>query len=436
MPHRFLARATLGLVALAGAGCSSEDGAAAQSQAPAPPPPPVVVASVVRAEVPVVREFVARTEARDTVTVEARVEAVLESMEFEEGKTVSAGQVLYRLDPDTYEANLAAAQAGLARARADLKLAEEQVSVRAAEAAVASAKASLGKAEQDVARLRPLAEKDAVPRQDLDTALAALDVAKAELDAAEADLENSRIREEVGVLQAKAEVQGAEASLALAELDLGYCTITSPIDGLIGRTQVDVGNLVGVLGSSELVEVSSTDPMRATFSVSEAEYLAFRRLDKDGEKNRTVQLVLADDTIYAHEGEVVTAERAVSLETGTLQVVAEFPNPPYGAFTEGLLRDGQFGRIRAVTQTLPDAVLVPQRAVMEQQGTKIVLVVGDDDVVALRTVQVSERHEDAFVVIDGLDGGERVIVEGQLKARPGMKVQPTDQAASAEPGGN
>ena len=414
--------------------CSREALAAEEPEAPkAPPKPLVVVADVTRDDVPVVRTYVARTEARDTVVVEARVEAILEEMDFEEGRRVSQGDVLYRLDKRTYEANLSAAQARQAKAEADLKLANEQVSVRAAEAAVDKAVAALGKAQQDVARLRPLAEQDAVPRQDLDTAVAAEEVAAADLAARQADLENSRIMEEVAVLQAEAELQGAQADVALAQLDLDYCTIECPIDGLIGRTMVDVGNLVGRGGSSELVTVSSIDPMRVTMAISEAEFLNFQRQDRDrrderngDEEGTPVTLLQADDSEYEYEGHIVTAERAVAVETGTLQLVAEFPNP------EGILRPGQFGRIRASVGLLEDAVLVPQRAVMEQQSAKVVYVVDDADKVSLRTVTVSERFGDKFVVLDGLDGGERVVIEGQLKARPGMTVQVGD-AVSAEP---
>ena len=417
----------IGPMLLWAAGCSKEAEPAAGQQAPAPPPTPVVVATIGQADVPVVREYVARTEAITTVMIEARVEALLQTMEFEEGRRVTEGQVLYRLDTRTYDANLASTKAGLAKANADLKLAQEQVSVRAAEAGVARTKAALNKAKQDVARLEPLAAQDAVPQQDLDTAIAAQEVAQADLDASEAELENSRIREEVGVLQAQAQLQAAEAAVSLAELDLGYCTITSPLDGLIGRTQVNIGNLVGRGGTSELVEVSSIDPIYATLSVSEAEYLRSQKAQEEGAV-QSVQIILADDSIYPHEGEIMTADRAVALETGTLQVVVSFPNP------DGELRPGQFGRVRAVVGLLEDAVLVPQRSIMEQQGAKIVLVVGDGDKVALRTVHVSERFEDSFVVTDGLEVGDRVVLEGQLKVRPGMTVDPKDKPISEEPG--
>jgi membrane fusion protein (multidrug efflux system) len=423
------------VVALALAGCKGDEAEGkAASQAAPPPPPPVVVAEIKTQGVPLVRDFVARTEAQDTITIQARVEAILESRHFEEGRPVSEGQVLYELDKRTYQATLQEATALRAGARANLKLAEEQVSVRAAEAELKRSQARNGKAQQDVARLEPLAAQDAVPQQDLDTAVAALEVTVAEVEASEALLVNSRIQEEVGILQARAAVQSAEAAVQLAELDLGYCTITCPIDGLIGRTIVSVGNLVGRGESTDLAMVSSIDPMLATLSISEEEYLTFlaaraEREASDSKPERPpVRLILADDSIYEHGGEVITFERAVDLQTGTLQVVVRFPNP------EGDLRDGQFGRVRVVLDTLEGAVLVPQRAIMEQQGTKTVLVLDEKNVVSLRTLTLTERFEQFFVVADGLAAGDRVVLEGQMKARPGMEVKPVDSPVSSEPG--
>ena len=253
--------------------------ACGEGEEPSKPTPPsgqapaVVVTKVTSESVPVYRDFVARTAAIDTVDVQARVEAVLASQEFEEGKPVLKGAVLYRLDSRTYVANVAVAEARSAQAAANLKLAQEQVSVRAAEAGLVRTQALLEKARQDVARLEPLAAKDAVPRQDLDTAVAAEEVAQAEVDAQQATLENSKIQEEVGLLMAKAEVEAAAATLVLAQLDLEYCTISSPMDGLIGRTDVAVGNLVGRGEATVLATISSVDPIYVTFSISEAEYL-------------------------------------------------------------------------------------------------------------------------------------------------------------------
>jgi membrane fusion protein (multidrug efflux system) len=403
------------------AGCAKEE------PPPAPPPPPhVVVAAAVRKDVPVTFESVAQTVAEDTVDVKARVAGVLLTQQFEEGKLVKKGAILFTIDPQEYEAALLAAKARLAKAEADLKLAKEQVSVRAAVAAVEQAKAKLRKAKEDVDRLTPLAAADAVPEQDLDTAKAAQDVAKADLDAADANLVNARLLEQVGVLVAQAAVEGAKADVAQAELDLGYCTIASPIDGLVGRALVSTGNLVGRGESTLLATVSTVDPIRASFTISEQEYLYLGKAGKEKEQPPPFHLTLADGTAYPHEGKFIVAERQVDIRTGTLVVEASFPNP------DGLLRPGQFGRVKAVVDTVKGAVVVPRRAVMEQQSAKVVYVVKEDNVVEMRTVVLGERDGDLVVVREGakaregVKAGERVIVEGQTKARPEQPVAPTD----------
>ncbi len=418
-------------------GCTDDEAASPQSAAKTGPPPKVVVKKIGVESVPIIRDFVARTEAVETIDIQARVEAILIGLDFEEGKPVKEGDVLYRLDRSTFEADVAIAQANLAQAKASQQLAKEQVSVRAAEASLAQAKAKLTKAQQDVSRLRPLAEKDAVPRQDLDTALASELVAEAEVTAQEALLKNSTIQERVGILVADAEAASAQARLDLAKLDLEYCTISSPIDGLIGRTNINVGNLVGRGESTVLATVSTMDPIYVTFAISEEEYLELDNRarekgagDEAREANRKenpLDLILANGALYPEKGVVVTTERAVAIETGTLQVVARFPNP------ESRLRPGQFGRVRIRLNQIPDAILCPQRAVMEQQSAKTVLVVEEGDKVALRTIQIQERYGNDYIVSAGLEAGDRVIIEGQMKARPGSTVNPTDKPASSEP---
>lgn len=412
--------------------CGSEGDGSATGK-PTAVPPAVVVVEVASQDVPIFRDFVARTSAVSTVEVQARVESVLTSLEFEEGKTVAAGDRLYQLDERTYEANVAIAEAMVAQAAAHTKLAREQVSVRAAEAGLVRSQAQLKKAIQDVARLEPLAAKDAVPRQDLDTALAAQEVAQAEVDAQQAALENARIEEEVGLMMSEAEMKSAAGALALAKLDLEYCTITSPIDGLIGRTAVNVGDLVGRGQATPLNTISSVDPIYLTFSISEAEYLNLiedRQKRKAADKAQSmppIDLLLANDSIYEHKGQIAFGDRAVDESTGTLALIASFPNP------SGVLRPGQFGRCRMQVGEYKDAVLVPQRAIIEQQGAKFVYVVGNDSLVSLRSIQVVERSEDSVVVTGGIESGERVILEGHLKARPGLPVTPMDKPVSSEP---
>ncbi len=400
------------------AGCAKEAPPAA-----APTPPAVVVVSAVTKDVPIYVESVAQTVAEDTVELRARVAGFLLTQQFEEGKPVKKGAVLFTIDPQQYEVNLLDAKAKLAKAEADLKLAKEQVTVRAAEAAVEQSKAKLKKAETDVARLRPLAAADAVPQQDLDDAEAALDVAKADLEVANANLVNAKLLEQVGVLVTSAAVEGAKATVVEAELDLGYCTITSPIDGVIGRAVVSPGNLVGRGESTVLATVSSVDPMRASFTISEQEYIRLKKAGREKENPTPIHLTLADGTAYPQDGKLVVAEREIDARTGTLVLEATFPNP------EGLLRPGQFGRVKTVAETIKDAVVIPQRAVMEQQSAKIVYVVKEDRTADLRTVTLGERYEEGVVVREGVKAGESVIVDGQMKARPGQPVAPMDEKA-------
>lgn len=405
--------------------------ACAKKEAPpvAPPPPEVVVAPAVQKDVPVYIESVAQTVAEDTVEIKARVAGVLLTRQFEEGKPVTKGAVLYTIDPQEYEAALLAAKAQLAKAEADLKLAKEQVTVRAAEAAVEQAKAKLWKATADVNRLTPLAAADAVPEQDLDTAKAALDVAKADLAAADANLTNAKLLEQVGVLVTTAAVEGAKANVTEAELNLGYCTIASPIEGVIGRTDVSVGNLVGRGESTLLSTVSTVDPIRASFTISEQEYLRFRKTAKEAQKPPPFHLTLADGTVYPHEGTFVVSEREVDPRTGTLVVEARFPNP------DGLLKPGQFGRVKVVAETIPGAVVVPMLAVMEQQSARVVYVVKEDNTVDMRPVKLGVRFGADVVVTEGVKAGERLIVEGMMKARPKQPVVPTEGKAEAARGG-
>jgi membrane fusion protein (multidrug efflux system) len=424
---RRLGAAAIALAAASMAGgCNKE-----KEKAAPPPPPPVVVATAEARDVPVYLEAVAQTKATDTVEIRARVAGVLASQDFEEGAMLKQGAPLFRIDPLEYEAAVLAAKARLAKAEADLKLAQEQVSVRAAEAEVEQAKARLRKTEQDVARLVPLAAEDAVPKQDLDAAVAANDVSKADLDAANALLENSKLKEEVGKLVALAEVEGAKAALRQAELELGYCTMVSPIDGLIGRADVSVGSLVGQNEATVLATVSTVDPIRVAFSISETDYMMLtkRTAKERPESSPPIELTLSDGTVHPHPGKFAVVEREVDVATGTLVIEAEFPNPG------GVLRPGQFGRVRAVVETLKGAVTVPQRAVIEQQSEKVLLVVGDDGKVALRIARLGRNHEGQVVVREGVKAGEKVIVEGQLRARPGTAVTITQPSPKEPPAG-
>jgi membrane fusion protein (multidrug efflux system) len=222
------------------------------------------------------------------------------------------------------------------------------------------------------------------------------------------------------VLLATAEVEGAKAAVADAELNLGYCTIAAPMDGMIGRALVSVGNLVGRGESTVLATLSTISPMHASFTISEQEYLRLKGKEKGGEPP-PFHLTLADGTAYPDEGKYVVAEREVDTRTGTLVIEAAFPN------TKGLLRPGQFGRVKAVAETIKDAVVVPRRAVMELQSARTVYVVDNEKKVVMRPVELGVRYEDVVVVRKGVEAGDTVIVDGMMKTKPGLVVTPVEE---------
>jgi RND family efflux transporter MFP subunit len=411
----------VGLLVATTAACERAKSA---EKAPGPPPPAVVVAQVVQRTVPILRDFTARTEAVPTVEVRARIAGVIERVMFEEGTQVTAGQTLFIIQPEEYAAALESARAQLAKAQADATRARDMSIIARAQAQLDQRKADLEKARRDVARYRPLAEARAIPQQDLDTAQASEKVAAAAVEGAEAALKDTQLLQRTQIQLADAAIQSAKAAVTQAELNLGYTTVKAPITGIVGKVQVDRGNLVGKAEPTLLATVSSVDPIYVDVGVAEADYLRLApriRLDDRGRAQGTraeLELYLADDSLFPHKGRVVFVDRALDAKSGTMNVRAEFPNP------SRTLRPGQFARVRAVVEDRPNAVLVPALAVQEQQGTKIVLVVEAADKVALRPVTVSDRVGDFYIVTSGLKAGERVIVDGVQKARPGMQVKP------------
>ncbi|HWQ53977.1 MAG TPA: efflux RND transporter periplasmic adaptor subunit [Bryobacteraceae bacterium] len=369
----------VGLACLLVIGCNASRSRETGAQ---PPPPVVTVAEVQSRTVPLYRELVGRTDANRTVNIRPQASGILEQALFAEGQPVAANAVLFRIDPSQYEAALQSAQAQLTKAEAD----------------VVQAEAQLGKVRQDVARYQPLAQQRAIPQEDYENALAAAKVAEAQ------------------VQQAKSSVTAAQAAVSQAKLNLGYTVIRSPISGIIGRREVDPGNLVDP--QTLLAIISSANPIRVHYDVSDVDYLRFAERRRRPGAKLSFELLLPDGTRYPYEGRLFMVGRAVTSATGTLPVVAEFPNP------NNLLRPGQFVRVRVTTGQIPNAILIPQIAVQELLGTTSVMLVTPDNKVVQRTITTEGTHDNFTVVSKGLQGGERVIVEGQQKVRAGMTVKP------------
>ena len=362
--------------------------ACSKKEAPPPPPPEVQVAAVVQKDVPIYIELVGATLGSEDVEIRARVEGYLAAVSFTEGSFIKRGQLLYKIDPQPFEAALSQAQANLSTARARLE-----------------------KTNNDVARYKPLAEQKAVSQQELDNALSAQEVARFQVTA-------------------------YDALVAKAKLDLAYTTITSPVDGLIGTTQKKVGALVGRGENTLLNTISQVNPMLFRCAIAEAEYLRLARSganrgDKSLEKKFGVELILADGTVFAHKGRLDAIERAVDAATGTLTGQFSFPNP------ERILRPGQYGKARFVTDLKEGALLVPQLAVQEIQGLYSVMVVKPDATVEQRMVKAGERVGNLWIIDSGLKPGEKVIVEGLQKVKPGVQVSvktvKLDEKASPAP---
>lgn len=341
----------------------------------------VVVAPVQVRDVPIVQEWAAQTFGANDIEIRARVKGFLTAKSYKEGSVVRRGDLLFQIDPQEY-------QTAVAQARANLS----------------AAQAALSKATADVSRLRPLVERNAVSRQDLDHAVA----------------------EQQG---AEGQVAAARAAVNTAQLNLGYTKVTSPITGLAGVAQADVGSLVGSPGPTLLTTVSQVDTVKVKFRISEQEYLTLRRAMGDTvstsvRRPARLELVLSDGSVYDHKGQVVTVDRNIDPATGTLGIEAMFPNPT------GFLRPGQFGRIRAPVTTRTGAVLVPQRAVRELQGTFSVGVLKPDSTVEIRPVKAGARVGSDWVIDTGLVAGAVIVVEGMQKVRPGVKVHATQASAA------
>lgn len=360
--------------------------------------PIIAVAPVEQKDVPIYQEWIGTLNGQVNAEVKAQVTGYLLKQHYQEGSYVRKGQLLFEIDPRPFQAALDQAKGQLAQSEAQLVQDEAQLG---------TAEANQLKSQLDVEKYGPLAEAEAISKQDFDNSIQTNLANKAQVQAAQA-----------AIGSAKAQIQASRAAVETAGINLNFTRIISPIDGVAGVAQAQVGNLVST-SSGALTTVSMLDPIRDYFSVGEQEYLALRKkLSDSGPERWKLQLILADGTTYPQEGHFYFADRAVNQSTGAIQLAALFPNPG------NALRPGQYGKVRAILRLQQNALLVPQAAVSEEQGSYTVAVVGNDSRVAIRPVHVGGRTGTMWVIQDGLKPGERVVVEGQQNLKPGMLVQP------------
>src|SRR5271166_392564 len=330
----------------------------------------VLVAAPVQQDVPVHSEWVATLDGYVNAEIRPQVSGYIIRQAYKEGSVVRKGQVLFEIDPRPF-------QATLDRTKGEL----------------AQAEALLVKSAQDVDRDTPLVAQKAIPTAQLDTEIQAK-------------------------LAAEASVASSKAAVERAELDLGWTKVTSLVDGIAGIAEVQMGNLVGP--NSRLTSVSQVDPIKVLFPISEQEYLRAKHLSSGGESmdlfDSSPELILADGTIYPHKGKILLTDRQVDTNTGTIRLVAAFPNPG------NILRPGQYGRVRIQTSIKKDALLVPQTAVTQLQGGYQIALVGSDNKISIRAVKAGEKIGQMWVIEEGLKPGEQVVVQGQDKVREGSLV--------------
>jgi len=380
-------------------------------------------------DTPIYNDFSAQTYARDLVEVRGRVDGYIEKRLFQVGSEVAPGQILYELDLRPYQADVAKVKADLAQAEANADFAKRQVALIQAQADLAQAEANLVKTRQDVDRLVPLVKQDAAAQQDLDNAETALQANQANVNAKKANVEQNRLSTKAQIATGEAQVESTKALLRTSELNLEYATIHAPIGGRIGDTLIPVGGLVTKTAAQPLTTIVPLDPIWVRFKVSEASYLAFanrQNREQDQVRSGPLQLVLADDRVYPFPGHFANTVNQVDSKTGTLELQATFPNPAHN------ILPGQFGRIRLRLDEKKGVILVPQRAVQELQGLQSVLTVGEGNRVFARSIVTGDRIGDRWIVEQGLKPGDRVIVEGVQKARPGSVVNPKPYQAAPE----
>ena len=371
-----LHKTSVGLACLAlffAAGC--------EKAAPTAPPAPVVdVMTVAPKDVPVFKEWVGSLDGDVNATIRPQVTGYLIKQNYREGDFVKKGQVLFEIDPRTFKAAV-----------------DQAAAVRAQQ------QANYTTAAAGLARVKPLAAKNALSQKDLD-------------DATGSDL------------AARAGLDQATAALETAKLNLSFTKITSPIDGVAGIAKAQIGDLLSPSSTTELTTVSTLDPIKVYINISEREYLKFIGKNPDATPGDiTLSLILLDGSTYPKTGKFSLLNRQVDTTTGTFKVGAQFPNP------DGHLRPGQFAKVRAMQKVLKDALLVPQRAVTEVQGKYLMAVVGEGNKIDIRQVKPGERIGSEWIISEGLKPGESIVVEGTQKVKPGAVVKPKSFDPEAKP---
>jgi len=346
--------------------------------------PEVMVAQVEQKDVDLYTEWIGTLAGEVNANVQAQVAGYLLRRDYQEGSSVRKGQLLFEIDPRPFQAALDQANGQLAQAIAQL----------------ANAEAVQGRTELDVERYTPLAKLQAASQQDLDNA------------------NQNNLAAKATVATDKAQIKSAEAAVETARLNLGFTQISSPVNGIADVARAQVGDLVSS-SSGTLTTVSTVDPIRDYFTVSEQDYLQLKQQFSGSDRQRwKLQLILADGTTYSHEGVFYFAGRAVDQNTGSIQLAAQFPNPG------NVLRPGQYAKVRGVVRTQKGALLIPQAAVTDLQGSYQVDVVGGDDKISIRPVTVGNRVGTKWIIQAGLKPGERVVAQGQQTLRPGTTVEP------------
>jgi RND family efflux transporter MFP subunit len=372
-------------------------------------PPDVEVVTVEQKDIPIYREWIGTLDGQVNAAIRSQVTGYLLTQDYSEGSFVKKGQLLFQIDPRPLQAAADQARGQLAQANGQLAQAQYQQS----EAQLASAEANQRKAQCDEDRYTPLAKERAVTQQDLDnavqnnlSAIAQVKVARAQVEAAKAQIQ-----------AAAAAVEAAKATLEAANVNLGFTKLYSPIDGIAGTAQTQIGNLVTPV-SNAVTTVSTLDPIKVTFAVSEQEYLRLSKQRKPTDPVPPLELILADGSVYPHEGRFAFTGRQVSQGTGAIEATGLFPNPG------NILRPGQYGKVRVPVETLHNALLIPQQAVSELQGSFQAAIVDRNNAVNIQAIKVGDQIGSSWVILNGLNPGDRLIIDGIQKVTTGMRVKP------------